>query len=129
MTFLFVAFDGETIAIRVSLSFSNIDNEYLFNETPVTETGVTVILHVAFFPPSLVVTEIVALPAPFAVTTPSMDTVATDVLLDVQVTVLSVALGGVTVAYNACESPTFSDNDVVFSVTPKTAMFFDFTVT
>ena len=54
--------------------------------------------HVAFLPPSVVMTVIVADPAAFAVTTPDEETVATDVLLDDQVTDLSVALEGVTVA-------------------------------
>ena len=68
--------------------------------TPVTETvlALTVTIHVAVFPPSLVFTVIIAVPAAFAVTTPEDDTVATDVLLDDQVTDLSVAFEGVIVA-------------------------------
>jgi hypothetical protein len=51
----------------------------------------------AVFPPSCVVTVIVALPAPMKLTTP-LETVATDGLLVDQVTVLFVALLGLTVA-------------------------------
>ena len=87
LTFLLVAFEGETVAISVSLSFSYIDNEYLFKVTPVTEIGVTVTLHVAFLPPSVVVAVIVAFPTALAVTNPAEETVATDVLLDVHETV------------------------------------------
>ena len=58
----------------------------------------TVTVHVAVLDPSDVVTVIDAVPAAFAVTMPLEDTVAIDVLLDVQVTDLSVAFEGVTVA-------------------------------
>ena len=87
----------------------------------------TVTEHVAFFPPSFVETVIVAVPAAFAVTTPDVETVATEVLLEDQVTDLSVALDGVTVADNACVSPTVMVRDVWFRLTPVTAI--GFTVT
>ena len=63
-------------------------------------------------PPSLVVTVIVALPPVLAVTTPEEETVATEVLLEVQVTVLSDALDGVTVAVSVCVSPGIIVNEV-----------------
>ena len=50
--------------------------------------------------PSVVVTVMVAEPGDFAVTSPLLLTVATDVLLDFHVTVLLVALVGSTVAVN-----------------------------
>ena len=53
---------------------------------------------VAFFPPSIVVTVIIADPAAFAVTSPVDETVATVVLFDDQETDLSVAFEGDTVA-------------------------------
>lgn len=81
----------------------------------------TVTEQVAFLPPSLVVTVIVADPADLAVTTPEEDTVATDVLLDDHVTDLSVALDGVTVAVSVWVSPTVIDKDVIFILTPVTA--------
>ena len=73
-------------------------------DTPVTETVelpiFTVIAEVAVFPPSAVVTVIVAAPLAFPVTKPVELTVATEVLLDDQLTVLLVALDGATVAVN-----------------------------
>ena len=63
--------------------------------------ALTVTVQVAVLPPSVVVTVIVAVPAFFAETTPSEDTVATVVLLDVQLTVLSEAFDGFTVAVSA----------------------------
>jgi hypothetical protein len=35
-TFLFEAFEGETVAIKVSLSFSYKESEYLFSDIPLT---------------------------------------------------------------------------------------------
>lgn len=63
--------------------------------------AVTLSAQVAVLPPSVVVTVMVAVPALFAVTMPDEETVATDVLLDDHVTLLSVALEGVTVAVKA----------------------------
>ncbi len=85
--------------------------DVLLRLTPVTGTvfAWTVTAHVAFLPPSFVVTVIVAEPADFAVTTPEDDTVATDVLLDDHVTALLVALDGVTVAWSVYVSPSVRD--------------------
>ena len=108
VTDLSVALEGVTVAVSVCVSPTVIERDVLFRLTPVTATvcAWTVTEHVAFFPPSFVVTVIVADPAALAVTTPEEDTVATDVLLDDQVTDLSVALEGVTVAVSVCVSPT-----------------------
>ena len=57
------------------------------------------------FGAALDVHVIVAVPTAFAVTKPEADTVATDVLLDVHVTLLSVALLGNTVAVSCCVLP------------------------
>ena len=65
-------------------------------------------------------TVLVAVPAAFAVTTPDVDTVAIDVLLDDQVTDLSVALEGVTVAVSVCVSSTVMGKDVLLRLTPVT---------
>ena len=81
--------------------------EILLIETVPNSTGSrTETEHVAIFPPSLVVTVIVADPAALAVTIPEDDTVATVVLLDVHDTDLSVALDGETVATNVVVVPT-----------------------
>ena len=122
VTDLSVALEGVTVAVSVSVSPTVMERDVLFKLTPVTETvGVwTVTEHVAVFPPSFVVTVMVAVPAALAVTTPEDDTVATDVLLDDHVTDLFVALEGVTVAVKVQDSPSFRDKVVMFKLTPVT---------
>lgn len=69
--------------------------------------------------PLTVVAVIVAVPAATAVTLPCFGvTVATSVLLELNVTVLSVASAGVTVATNVSFTPCARDNVVLLSVTP-----------
>ena len=72
---------------------------------PVIASDVTVILHVAVLLFEAV-TVITAVPVPTAVTRPLFVTVATLVLLDDHVTVLSVALFGEIVSYKFNTSPT-----------------------
>lgn len=100
VTFLFVAFVGDTIAVNFSTPPISNDIDDLSKLTPVTAIvwALTVTEHVACFPPSFVITVIVADPAALAVTTPELETVATEVLLEDQDTDLSVAFEGVTVA-------------------------------
>ena len=131
VTDLSVALDGVTVAVRVCVSPSIMVRLVLFKLTPVTETfcACTVTVHVAFFPPSVVVTVIVADPAAFAVTTPEEETVATEVLLEDHFTDLSVALVGETVADNVCSSPSVMLKLVLSSVIPDTGMTLAFTVT
>ena len=125
VTDLSVAFEGSTVAVKVSVSPTVMDRELLFRLTPVTDTFAadTVTVHFAVLDPSFVVTVIVAVPAAFAVTTPEEETVATDVLLDVHVTDLSVAFDGNTVAVKVWVSPTVIDSDVLSRLTPVTATF------
>ena len=111
VTDLFDAFEGETVAVRVYVDPSVKVKDDLSKDTPVTGTT-TVTAQVAVFAPSLVITVIVADPAAFAVTRPEEDTVATEVLLDDQVTDLSVALDGETVAVRVLVLPTFIVNEV-----------------
>jgi len=99
----------------------------LFRVTPVTETGLTVTSQVAFLDPSFVVTVMVAVPTLTAVTVPVEDTLATEVLLEDQVTVLSEAFSGVTVGVKVSDSPILSDREVLFKLTPVTET--GFTVT
>ena len=68
--------------------------------------------------PSAVVTVIVAVPGPLAVTKPLVLTVATEVLLDFHVTDLLLVLLGVTVAVSCSVWPVFNVADVLFSETP-----------
>ena len=69
----------------------------------------TVTLYVPDTPdPSAAVAVIVAVPAPFAVTTPCPDTTATVSSEDFQLTSLLVASAGSTAAFSSAVSPTFS---------------------
>ena len=65
---------------------------------------------------------IVTLPAPTAETTPYSFTLATDVLLELQVTDLSVALEGVTLAVRVLVLPATSDKVEGLTDTPVTGM-------
>ena len=97
----------------------------LSNETLVTATvdgagAVTVTVQVAVLLPSLVVTVIVVVPAATAVTVTSL-TIATFASLADQLTVLSVALEGVTVAVSLAVPPASRAKMFLSSVTPVTA--------
>ena len=131
VTALFVALEGETVAVMVAVLPSSRLNEVLSNDTPVTETvaGLTVTTQVAFFAPSSVVHVMVAEPADLAVTTPEVETVATDVLLEDQVTALLVALEGETVAVRVAVLPSSRLNDALSKETPVTETVAFLTVT
>ncbi len=74
-------------------------------------------VHLAVLLPSLVVTVISAVPALRAATLPVVSTVATAVSLDFQITVLSDAFAGETVAVNVSFAPTTSEVVVLFNAT------------
>ena len=84
-------------------------------------TAVTVTAQVAVLPPSFVVTVMVALPSFIAITVPVEETAAMVSSLEENVTVLSVAFVGVTVAVSTAVSPSFNDNVVWSNETPVTA--------
>jgi len=109
-----VALDGDTVAVRVPVVPAIKDILVLFRETPVTETvpALTVTEQVAVLPPSDVVQVTVAEPEALAVTVPSEETDATEVLFEDQVTALFVASPGTIVVPNRYVSPTDRDNDV-----------------
>ena len=126
VTFLFVASAGATVAVRV-MSASPTARESVLGDTvtPVTATvaALTVTAHVAVKLPSTVVTVIVALPAPTAVTSPVADTVATVSSDEDQVTLLFVASSGATVAVNSkAAPPTVIEPVVGDTVTPVTGV-------
>ena len=102
-----MASDGLTVAVSVDDSPSTRLNEDLLNATEVT--GITffstVTTQVAFLPLQLAV--IVVVPADRAVTLPLV-TVATCALELAQVTFLSVASEGITVALSVEDSPSMS---------------------
>ena len=122
VTFLFVALLGETVAVSVSVAFGANVSVVLFRLTPVTGT-VTVTAQVAVLLPSAVVTVIVAVPDATAVTFPAVETVATLVLLLLQVTFLFVALLGEIVAVSVSVAFGANVSVVLFRLTPVTGMF------
>ena len=89
----------------------------------------TVTAQVAVFPPSTVVTVIVAVPTPTAVTSPEELTVATDVSLEDQVTLLLVAVVGFIVAASCVVPPVFNVIAVLLSDTLLTGILLPVTVT
>ncbi|GHU98379.1 hypothetical protein FACS1894211_02030 [Clostridia bacterium] len=121
---LFVALLGATVAVKVK-SPPVVNVLFVsFNVTPVTETVIgagafTVTVQVAVLLPSVVVTVIVAVPAETAVTVP-FDTVAIELLEDVQDIALFVALLGATVAVKVKSLPVVNVLFVSFNVTPVT---------
>ncbi len=122
VTDLSVASEGDTVAFRTADDPFSMDKAETSSSTPVTLTmgAFTVTTQTAVLAPSFVVTVIVAVPGPTAVTTPVEDTLATAVLLDFQLTDLSVALLGATVAFSADLSPVSRVSLDVFNVTPET---------
>jgi hypothetical protein len=126
-----VALDGLTVAMRVCLSPSVMVMLLLSSVTPVTETtfALTVTVQVALYPPSFVVTVMVVVPAVTAVILPVLETVATEELLEVQVTDWSVASEGETVALSECVSPSVMERFVSLILTLVTDIFFATTVT
>ena len=90
---------------------------------------VTVMAALAVKLPLEVVTVIVAEPAAMPVTTPEELTVATDVLLEVQLTVLFDALEGKTVAASVVVLPAATVAEVGERVTPVTGIVVLETVT
>ena len=123
-----VALSGLTVAVRVISSFTVIVNEVLSKEMDVTaiKAFLTVTLHVAVLSPVFAVMTDV--PSLTAVTFPSF-TVATSVFSEVQVTVLSVASSGLTVAVREISSPSVISREVLSRVTDVTAMNFACTFT
>lgn len=100
VTLLFVALEGATVATKVWVSPSVKVRLVWFRVTPVTAMTFfdTMTTQVAIFASSFVFTVMAAVPGDTAVTRPEEETVATSLLLETQVTDLSVALEGVTVA-------------------------------
>jgi hypothetical protein len=123
LTFGFVAFDGDMVAVSGDLSPIVRFNPAELKVTPATGTGsATVIAQVAVLLPSAVVTVTIAVPVAKAVTSPLLLTVATLVLSDVQFTVLLEASVGDTVATNIAVLPAVNDKFVELSATPVTGI-------
>ena len=129
VTVLSVASSGVTVAVRVAFSPDFRVSSVLSRLTPVTATSPlsTVTLQVAVLPPSLVLTVMVAVPGLPARISP-LSTATTGGSLDVQVTLLSVAFAGVTVAVRVAFSPDFSVSSVLSRLMPVTATVLALTV-
>lgn len=130
-TFLFVALDGAIVAVSCSVPPTVNEVEVLFNDTLVTDivAAVTVTEQVAVLLPSEVLTVMVVVPTATAVTRPLLLTVATFELLEVHDTALLVALDGDMVGVNCSVLPTANEVEVLFKVTPVTAIVDVFAVT
>jgi len=124
VTALFVASAGETVATSVAVCLVSSLSVVSDKETEVTRTftgpPVTVTSQNAVLLPSTVVTVMVAVPASIAATIPDALTIATASLLLLHVTLLFVALAGITVAVNAAVFPFTNAIVLGDSVTPVT---------
>jgi hypothetical protein len=124
-TFLFVALEGDTVALRVSLPPTVSERLDLLRLTLVTAVvppppPVTLTAQVAVLLPSVVVTVIVALPTAIPITVPVDDTEATAALLLLHNTTLFTASAGVTAAVKVSEAPTARDRVFLFRDTSLT---------
>ena len=129
VTVLFVALSGFTVAVSVRVSPVFRIVEVMSNVTDSTAMTffLTVTEQVAVLSPALAV--MVAVPSATAVTLPFASTVATEVLSELHVTVLFVALSGFTVAVRVAVSPSVSSSEDLSKVTDSTATVFFLTVT
>jgi len=126
-----VAVVGATVAVSVCvLPTGRLGTDVGATVTPVTDTPLTVTVHVAVLLPSSVVAVMVAVPifSPFTVQGVSVAvvwfTLAIVESLLLQVTFLLVAVEGATVAVSVCVPPTAMLADVGATVTPVTATVF-----
>ena len=131
VTVLFAASLGVTVAVRLPVAPTLSVSVVGLSVMPVTAIVwvLTLTLQVLLKPPSAVVAVIVALPTATAVTVPLIETVAMELLLEVYVMLLFVALLGVTVAVRLPDAPTFSVNVVGLSVMPVTLTVWGLAVT
>ena len=121
VTVLLLAFAGATVAVNCCVPLMKRLADVGLTDTPVTAIGMAVTRQVAVMPPSCVVTVMVAVPAVNAVTNPVEFTVATAVLLLLQVTDWLLAFAGAIVAANCCVLFMGNIADVGATVTPVTA--------
>ena len=128
VTVLLVALLGITLAVSLTVPFRPYRVEVSgVALMPVGWMVFTVTEQLAVLP-LLLLAVMVAVPKPTALTTP-LETVATEVLLELQVRVLLVALLGETVAVRVWEEPVpVKLRLVLFRLTPVTAMGFTVTV-
>jgi hypothetical protein len=124
VTAWFVALAGAMVAFNCCVPPIRIDAVVGLAVTPVTNIGLTVMTLVAVLAPSAVVTVMVAVPTLMPVTRPVALTVATAVLLLLQVTAWFVALAGAIVADNCWVPPINIEAVVGDTLTPVTNIGF-----
>ncbi len=118
------ASSGEIVTLSLLVSSTDNVSAELSNEISLIFIAVTLIEQVVETPlPSSALQVIVALPADLAVTSPLLLTVATDVLEELQLTLLSVALLGKTVALSCFVPPTSNVTEDVLRLILLTATF------
>ena len=115
-----VAFAGAIVEVNCCVPPIRIEAVVGDTLTPVTRIGLTVMTEVAVKLPSAVVTVIVAVPTDTPVTRPVELTVATAVLLLLQVTFWFVAFAGVIVELSCCVPPINIEAVVGDTLTPVT---------
>jgi hypothetical protein len=117
-----VAFAGAIVEVNCCVPPIRIEAVVGVTLTPVTSIGFTVMTEVAVKLPSAVVTVMVAVPTDTPVTRPVELTVATAVLLLLQVTFWFVVLAGAIVAVNCCVPPIKIEAVVGDTLTPVTSI-------
>ena len=107
MTDLSLALLGETVGVNETVSICPLmrRTELLFSVIPVTYCFTSTSQDADLPLPSLAVTVIVAVPLPTPVTTPEVETIATDVFELVQFTPVLLAVEGLTVAVRVALLP------------------------
>ena len=115
-----VAFAGAIVEVNCCVPPIRIEAVVGDTLTPVTRIGLTVMTEVAVLEPSCVVTVMVAVPTETPVTSPVALTVATAVLLLLQVTLWFVAFAGAMVELSCCVPPIKIEAVVGLTVTPVT---------
>jgi hypothetical protein len=122
VTVLLVAFAGRTVAVNWLVPPATMEAVVGLTLTLVTAIGaaVTVMADVAVKLPYCVVAVIVEVPTATALTNPLELTVATEVLPELHITVLSVAVVGATVAVNWLVAPATIDAVTGLTLTPVT---------
>jgi len=125
---LLVAFAGKMTEVNCCVAFTDILADIGLTLIPVTRV-LTVILLVAVLPPSCVVAVIITLPDTTPVISPLRFTVATDILLELQLIVLLIAFKGKMTAVNCCVSFTEIISEAVFMLIPVTTAEIGFNTT
>jgi len=134
VTLASVASEGDTVAVRVSVLpfLSVVDGRFIVTAVGDTSVVISVVISAsaaftvtaqeAVSAPSAVLTVIVAIPAPTAVTMPALSTVATDSSLDDHIRLLSMPSDNGAEAVSVSVSPALSVMDALSRASPTTGV-------